>query len=513
MNVTDETNRKLSEESYNNHAINDTIQTPTGNFKVIEKRDNTRNGFRAYVFAPVVNGKVDTSHIYPAFAGTDPLSTQDLITDIQIPFHHNTSNGKINDYYKNLDNTTIDENHNSWTDKNDIVNTITNYGKAALMLSLRQKLPITTKYDFLKHLDFTKATPTQMDESVAYMDGIREKYPNSEIHGNAHSLGAIMAQINTVNGNMDGATTFAGPNTNGTYPSDVQKDINDGKYDKKIKNIGHADDVVNRLTFFKPRIGTNVTVPPKYDGFLSRMPLIGQHFMGTYDDFDKDGNAKGMSENDVKKYKEMRMKLYLGLPFAIEYGPIFAKGMINSFIKSLKEKIKADKASKTKKGSKSTSKSSKSVKGDSDASAKKGNGGSGGSGKKIKIQPEAVRAIVSDLRDRIHKYDDVLRTIEEYERETKKSSQRILDKYESELLSGSHKFISPNDLAEYMEALAQGGSVGNLEFYDNHLMEQVTQDIHQNKKALLQFAEKLEYAADKFEEKDLEESDVFGLFS
>lgn len=36
MNVTDETNRKLSEESYNNHAINDTIQTPTGNFKVIE---------------------------------------------------------------------------------------------------------------------------------------------------------------------------------------------------------------------------------------------------------------------------------------------------------------------------------------------------------------------------------------------------------------------------------------------------------------------------------------------
>ncbi|MDH8744660.1 hypothetical protein PYI52_12225, partial [Staphylococcus epidermidis] len=71
----------------------------------------------------------------------------------------------------------------------------------------------------------------------------------------------------------------------------------------------------------------------------------------------------------------------------------------------------------------------------------------------------------------------------------------------------------PNDLAEYMETLAQGGSVGNLEFYDNHLMEQVTQDIHQNKKTLVQFAEKLEYAADKFEEKDLEESDVFGLFS
>ncbi|MEJ7151799.1 hypothetical protein WL232_12545, partial [Staphylococcus epidermidis] len=110
---------------------------------------------------------------------------------------------------------------------------------------------------------------------------------------------------------------------------------------------------------------------------------------------------------------------------------------------------------------------------------------SDGSGKKIKIQPEAVRVIVSYLRNRIHKYDDILRTIEEYERETKKRSQRILDKYESELLNGSHKFISPNDLNEYMESLAQGGSIGNLEFYDNNLMEQVTQDIHQNKKALL----------------------------
>ncbi|WP_420902362.1 hypothetical protein [Staphylococcus borealis] len=154
-----------------------------------------------------------------------------------------------------------------------------------------------------------------------------------------------------------------------------------------------------------------------------------------------------------------------------------------------------------------------SIKGHSDATVEKGHCGSGGSGKKIKIQPEALRVIVSNLRDRIYKYDDILRTIEEYERETKKRSQRSLDKYESELLSGSHKFISPNDLAEYMETLVQGGSIGNFEFYDNHLMEQLTQDIHQNKKTLLQFAEKLEYAANKFEEKDLKESDVFGLFS
>ena len=212
-----------------------------------------------------------------------------------------------------------------------------------------------------------------------------------------------------------------------------------------------------------------------------------------------------MSKGELAAYKKAKKMFNQFNIFNTDKDPVGLDDTISAFIKKLNKKAKADKASKTKKGAKSTSKSSKSVKADSDASAKKGHGGSDGSGKKIKIQPEAVRVIVSYLR--------ILRTIEEYERETKKSSQRILDKYESELLSGSHKFISPNDLNEYMETLAQGGSVGNLEFYDNHLMEQVTQDIHQNKKALVQFAEKLEYAADKFEEKDLEESDVFGLFS
>ena len=76
----------------------------------------------------------------------------------------------------------------------------------------------------------------------------------------------------------------------------------------KNKNIGHADDVVNRLTFLNQELG------PMLQCLLSMMVFIENinrtTFYGTYDDFDKDGNAKGMSENDVKKYKEMRMKLY-----------------------------------------------------------------------------------------------------------------------------------------------------------------------------------------------------------
>ena len=438
------------------------------------------------------------------YAGTELTSMKDWKTNANLPFHNNTTNLKIDERYKDLKNTTITEKYKKPTDDNDVLNTMDTIGETIIKKVTHSNVPNDI---------YTKGTPSQIDESVAFTQAVKDKYPNSKFHSGAHSLGGYLAQYNAVKFNFDSTTTYAAPNPYGAFSGDIKKQIDEGKYNGKIKNVGHEDDIVNSLDFFKPRIGSNIITAPKYDGFLTSLPFVGQHFIGTYDSFDKKGNAKEMSKNAVKKYKEMRVKLHLGLPFAIEYGPILAKGMINSFIKSLKEKIKADKASKTKKGSKSTNKSSKSVKADSDASAKKGHGGSGGSGKKIKIQPEAVRAIVSNLRDRIHKYDDVLRTIEEYERETKKSSQRILDKYESELLSGSHKFISPNDLAEYMEALAQGGSVGNLEFYDNHLMEQVTQDIHQNKKALLQFAEKLEYAVDKFEEKDLEESDVFGLFS
>ena len=504
MKFSDKLSFKVADESYKDLKKGREYDLNGQNFKVIEKRDDTQNGLRSYAFAPVVNGKPDTNNIVMGYAGTELTSMKDWKTNANLPFHNNTTNLKIDERYKDLKNTTITEKYNKPTDDNDVLNTMDTIGETIIKKVTHSNVPNDI---------YTKGTPSQIDESVAFTQAVKDKYPNSNFHSGAHSLGGYIAQYNAVKFNFESTTTYAAPNPYGAFSGDIKKQIDEGKYNGKIKNVGHEDDIVNSLDFFKPRIGSNIITAPKYDGFLTSLPFVGQHFIGTYDSFDKKGNAKEMSKNAVKKYKEMRVKLHLGLPFAIEYGPILAKGMINSFIKSLKEKIKADKASKTKKGSKSTNKSSKSVKADSDASAKKGHGGSGGSGKKIKIQPEAVRAIVSNLRDRIHKYDDVLRTIEEYERETKKSSQRILDKYESELLSGSHKFISPNDLAEYMETLAQGGSVGNLEFYDNHLMEQVTQDIHQNKKALVQFAEKLEYAADKFEEKDLEESDVFGLFS
>ncbi|PHK48800.1 hypothetical protein, partial [Staphylococcus edaphicus] len=451
MRITDKTSFDIANESYKKYDIGDEITVSGNDFEIIEKRDDTQNGLRAYAYAPVVNGKVDTSHIYMGYAGTDIKSIRDLFTDLQLPFYNNTSNDKINKRYSDLDKTTITEKYNGSSDKSDF---------------------------------FFKGVPNQIDESVAFTGSVKKKYPNSNFYGGAHSLGALIAQYNAVKYDFDKTTTYAAPNPYGALPKEIQSEIDKGKYDGKIKNVGHEDDIVNSLDFLNPRIGSNIITVPSYSGFLTAFPYIGQHFMSTYDVFDKNGNAKEMSKSELAAYKKMRKFYDQFNILTTDKDPAGLDETISDFIKKLNKKAKADKASKTKKGSKSTSKSSKNVKGDSDASAKKGNGGSGGSGKKIKIQPEAVRAIVSDLRDRIHKYDDVLRNIEEYERETKKSSQRILDKYESELLSGSHKFISPSDLTEYMESLAQGGSIGNLEFYDNHSMEQVVQDIHQNKKTL-----------------------------
>ena len=504
MKFSDKLSFKVADESYKDLKKGREYDLNGQNFKVIEKRDDTQNGLRSYAFAPVVNGKPDTNNIVMGYAGTELTSMKDWKTNANLPFHNNTDDLKIDERYKDLKNTTITEKYNKPTDDNDVLNTMDTIGETIIKKVTHTNVPNDI---------YTKGTPSQIDESVAFTQAVKDKYPNSNFHSGAHSLGGYIAQYNAVKFNFESTTTYAAPNPYGAFSGDIKKQIDEGKYNGKIKNVGHEDDIVNSLDFFKPRIGSNIITAPKYDGFLTSLPFVGQHFIGTYDSFDKKGNAKEMSKGELAAYKKAKKMFNQFNIFNTDKDPVGLDDTISAFIKKLNKKAKADKASKTKKGSKSTSKSSKSVKADSDASAKKGHGGSGGSGKKIKIQPEAVRAIVSNLRDRIHKYDDVLRTIEEYERETKKSSQRILDKYESELLSGSHKFISPNDLAEYMETLAQGGSVGNLEFYDNHLMEQVTQDIHQNKKTLVQFAEKLEYAADKFEEKDLEESDVFGLFS
>lgn len=60
------------------------------------------------------------------YANIDSTSIHGIITDAQLSFHHNTTNPKINNYYKNLNYTTINKNYNAVTDDNDIVNSTHN---------------------------------------------------------------------------------------------------------------------------------------------------------------------------------------------------------------------------------------------------------------------------------------------------------------------------------------------------------------------------------------------------
>ncbi|MBO8786197.1 lipase, partial [Staphylococcus aureus] len=88
--------------------------------------------------------------------------------------------------------------------------------------------------------------------------------------------------------NLDNGTTFAAPNVYHSFTGDFKKDIDNGVYDSKIRNIGHFDDPINNFNFFDHPIGENIIVMPHYDGFITALPLIGQHTIESYNDFDAD---------------------------------------------------------------------------------------------------------------------------------------------------------------------------------------------------------------------------------
>ncbi|MDU0428852.1 hypothetical protein QVA77_11825, partial [Staphylococcus epidermidis] len=141
MKITDETKRKLSAESYNDHNVNSVITTPASKFKVLEKREDTRNGLKAYAYAPIVNGKPDTSNIVMGYAGTDPLSMKDWKTNLSLPYHNNTDDLKIDERYKDLKNITITEKYNKPTDDNDVLNTMDTIGETIIKKVTHSNVP------------------------------------------------------------------------------------------------------------------------------------------------------------------------------------------------------------------------------------------------------------------------------------------------------------------------------------------------------------------------------------
>ena len=94
MLLRDSDARMLFENSYDKLSVDEVYTFSKKQYKVIENA-TTQNGFRAYVFAPVIKGKVDKSQLLIGYAGTDPYSLNDIRTDLQLPIHHNTNNLKL----------------------------------------------------------------------------------------------------------------------------------------------------------------------------------------------------------------------------------------------------------------------------------------------------------------------------------------------------------------------------------------------------------------------------------
>ena len=60
--------------------------------------------------------------------------------------------------------------------------------------------------------------------------------------------------MNTVFGNIEGATTFGAPNVNETFSKNYQNKIDSRQFEQTVRNIGHPDDMINNLTFGKDRM-------------------------------------------------------------------------------------------------------------------------------------------------------------------------------------------------------------------------------------------------------------------
>ena len=59
-----------------------------------------------------------------------------------------------------------------------------------------------------------------------------------------------------------------------------------------------------------------------------------------------------------------------------------------------------------------------------------------------------------EMKDKLHNIDKAIKALEKYMENTKTSKQ-IESEYVNKLLSGSHEFISPSDIENYVEELSK----------------------------------------------------------
>ncbi|HDH5956101.1 TPA: hypothetical protein PI663_002907, partial [Staphylococcus aureus] len=133
---------------------------------------------------------------------------------------------------------------------------------------------------------------------------------------------------------------------------------------------------------------------------------------------------------------------------------------------------------------------------------------SGGS-VKIKVDGKKADQMAREMEDKLHNIDKAIKALEKYMENTKKQAKQIESKYVNKLLSGSHEFISPSDIENYVEELSKSG---HYDFFDEALFEDTIGELKYTKQRLSQFSEKIIDATKKFEDRDKEISEIYHWF-
>ncbi|MGT2743022.1 hypothetical protein [Streptococcus plurextorum] len=138
------------------YQVGDTV---ANKFQVLAVEDNTANGMQAMAVAPVVDGKVDTTQITIAYAGTNFGDGKDRQTDV------NSVIFGLNIYTASIP-----------------------VGIASVNVTAQ----------------------SQVDSALAFADKIQKQYPQANIGTTGHSLGGYLGQLVAIKKQWS-ATTFNGP--------------------------------------------------------------------------------------------------------------------------------------------------------------------------------------------------------------------------------------------------------------------------------------------------------------
>ena len=228
-------------------------------FKILAIENNKNSGMQAMAVAPVDgNGKVDTSKVVIAYAGTNILSLKDVNTDgKQVVLGMRGIN--LDDYIENVKNL-----------------------KHQILPSAVNKFTVDATIADTNYL-----RESQVVTSEKFADKIKKEYPNSIIAYTGHSLGGYMAVHNAAR-NKSKATVFNAPDASNSLTKEQIEDVQ--KNPGMIKNYRNPRDKIGN--YGGDKLGIAIYVDSDIKPYL--MPLDAlisiYHAIKSWKNFDKDGN-------------------------------------------------------------------------------------------------------------------------------------------------------------------------------------------------------------------------------